>query len=92
MDIDESDRSTERTAPQPGTLRWQMEAGESADPAPRPGDTDNPGRAPDEIVPGQDEAEEPASSPDEIEPMPGDSDAPDSAPDEIPPVENLPPD
>ena len=63
------------------------------------GDQIEPGRQPDEIVPGQGDNDQPGRTPDEVAPGQGDFDRPDSAPQEAPaqpdsaPLETpLPPD
>ena len=48
------------------------------------GDTDFPGRTPDEVQPQQEEPNEPGQAPDEVTPDGGDWDEPDSSPIETP--------
>ena len=49
------------------------------------GDSDEPGKQPDEIVPGKGDDYRPDQTPDEIAPGQGDFDRPDSSPIESPP-------
>lgn len=62
------------------------------------GDTDEPGKQPDEIVPDKGDTDVPERTPDEVSPDQGDFDTPDSAPAEVPPqpdsgpIETPPPD
>jgi hypothetical protein len=81
--------------------------GDSDDPGSKPahfnhgrpgGDQIEPGRQPDEIVPGEGDTDQPGRTPDEVSPDQGDFDNPDSAPAEVPaqpdtgPIETPPPD
>ena len=79
-----------RTVP-PATPPPVNQNASAIDAATRPdpdGDSDFPGRNPDEIEqPGQEEPYEPARAPDEIDPGGGDIDEPGSTPDETQPIE-----
>ena len=49
------------------------------------GDRDEPGKQPDEVVPGKGDEDVPDRTPDEVSPDQGDFDTPDNAPSEVPP-------
>ena len=97
MQTNESDLSQENTAPQQQAGSPQMTEGESPVDAdrtgPKPGDSDFPGNAPDEINPTPDSEDQPGANPDEIEPLPDDTQEPGGSPDELPAdITKLPPD
>ena len=74
----------------PPTVNDNVDADQAAH-TPVNGDSDEPGRIPNEIQPGQGDQDNPGSAPDEFGPGGGDIDQPDTGPAETPPQPGITP-